>query len=1022
MRVETLTPVVEAAPGARARWRLRVENDGRVPVGYRLRVIGFDPANVLQPPPRGPLDAGASDELDLELLIPDAFAAGHHSIAIEVTPDRPGVAPVIAGLTVTVGTIDDIALAVVPSTIRARRRARFRVDIDNRSNEVREVELEADSAELSIEMQPDRVVLQPGERVRTTGRIRAPGHFVGDPRQHSLTVAARSRSAPAYAPATFQQRALFPRGLRTMLAMLLIVAIWGGALGAGYLWWTSRQDESAETAPLVDTDGDGIVDTPGDQLIDTDGDGQPDTVAAVVAEQVAAGDQQEPPQPGGSGLPTRTSMGGTVAADGGQATGVDVTLTPIDVGAPPPEGATVLGFRNGVLQEVDGSGGSAGKVWPSRFGRYEPVTSTGVRQTQSVPDITATDERGVWFFGSVAVGQSYEVSFSRPGFDTQSFVVTPSADGKPIDLPVEMQPAAGAVRGTVTGPGGPLGNVQLTLTDGTLVFDSATASEGDVGTFSFTGVSTPGTYTLLATAPGLGTEVVQVTLEAGEQRGGVNIRMRAGVGSISGRVTEGGTPLGGVTLTASNGDTTVETTSLTEGSTGTYLFPRLDIPGRWTIEARLDGYVTQTRLVNLTGNVSGVDFSFVKQTGSITGLVESSRGGGIAAATVRVSRDQLRYETQTAAAPDAGSFNVRDLPPGSYLVEFTHFDHEPTSQTVTIEPGRVADLGTITLVYRPRPAIPQNGGLEVRVIDSEGNPIAARPNVPGPTVRVFRNSDDSLIAEQVGAADQSSFFFQPIPIGTYRIEVTRGDTYRMATRRTSIGLVNVIETIPIYLLGQVHGRLVDSADRTELVDYDVQIRRINPDGSLVRHRPEPPGHVGDASPPHAGRFVAAPVRERQPAGPDDGQVRAIGRQPASGVPGAAGPDPAGRAAADDVRDHPDVECPDRPRRHPRRPLPRGPRRRRGAATVRRRPAPPGPATSRSSRSTTTRCAPRCCARASTASTPASRSRRRGPSSTPGSSRASRRRRATTRSTSTPSISNAATCSAPAGSTCRRPAM
>ena len=98
------------------------------------------------------------------------------------------------------------------------------------------------------------------------------------------------------------------------------------------------------------------------------------------------------------------------------------------------------------------------------------------------------------------------------------------------------------------GPSGGLGNVELVLTDGTLVFNSASASEGDVGTFAFTGVSTPGTYTLKATAPGLGTEILQLTLEPGEQRAGVEIRMSTGVGSISGRVTEGGRPLGGVTL------------------------------------------------------------------------------------------------------------------------------------------------------------------------------------------------------------------------------------------------------------------------------------------------------------------------------------------------------------------------------------------------------------------------------------------------------------------------------------------
>ena len=117
-------------------------------------------------------------------------------------------------------------------------------------------------------MSPDRVRLRPGDRVRTDGRVKAPRHLVGEPRQHSLTVTARSRSAPSYAPATFHQRPLFPRSLRTLLAVVTVLAVWLAALGAGFWWWTTRDDEepSQATAPLVDTDGDGIAETPGDQL------------------------------------------------------------------------------------------------------------------------------------------------------------------------------------------------------------------------------------------------------------------------------------------------------------------------------------------------------------------------------------------------------------------------------------------------------------------------------------------------------------------------------------------------------------------------------------------------------------------------------------------------------------------------------------------------------------------------------------------------------------------------------------
>ena len=117
MRVDALTPVLRAAPGERATCRLRIENTDAGPLSYGLRVVGFDENQVLRGPPTGPLASGSVEEVELEFLIPDAYAAGHHSVAVEVTPDRPGSAPVIAGVTVAVGQIDDVAMAVVPSTV-----------------------------------------------------------------------------------------------------------------------------------------------------------------------------------------------------------------------------------------------------------------------------------------------------------------------------------------------------------------------------------------------------------------------------------------------------------------------------------------------------------------------------------------------------------------------------------------------------------------------------------------------------------------------------------------------------------------------------------------------------------------------------------------------------------------------------------------------------------------------------------------------------------------------------------------
>ncbi|HRE00287.1 MAG TPA: carboxypeptidase regulatory-like domain-containing protein, partial [Ilumatobacteraceae bacterium] len=90
----------------------------------------------------------------------------------------------------------------------------------------------------------------------------------------------------------------------------------------------------------------------------------------------------------------------------------------------------------------------------------------------------------------------------------------------------------------IVGPEGPLGGVDITITDGVLDFATKTSSEpGSVGRWSMSGLSTPNTYTLTAAMRGYGTEVQQITLGPGEQRNGLSVTMHAGVAAVSGLIT-----------------------------------------------------------------------------------------------------------------------------------------------------------------------------------------------------------------------------------------------------------------------------------------------------------------------------------------------------------------------------------------------------------------------------------------------------------------------------------------------------
>ena len=112
----------------------------------------------------------------------------------------------------------------------------------------------------------------------------------------------------------------------------------------------------------------------------------------------------------------------------------------------------------------------------------------------------------------------------KPGFDSQAFVVEPPADGSPVELDVELEAATGRLTGTVTGPSGPLGNVDIVVTDGTLTFATSSDTGDDSRRLVAVAASAHRARTRsTATLHGFGTEVMQITLGAGERRDDVDI-------------------------------------------------------------------------------------------------------------------------------------------------------------------------------------------------------------------------------------------------------------------------------------------------------------------------------------------------------------------------------------------------------------------------------------------------------------------------------------------------------------------
>ena len=135
MRVNTLTPVVPAAPGETARCRVRVVNDGTATTSYRVRVVGFDGDGVAVPL-AGPVPPGHATDVDVDIDVPDTWAVGNHTLALEVTSTRNGERSRLTDLMLCVDSTERVVMTVEPSMLKGRRSTRFRLYVDNRESEL----------------------------------------------------------------------------------------------------------------------------------------------------------------------------------------------------------------------------------------------------------------------------------------------------------------------------------------------------------------------------------------------------------------------------------------------------------------------------------------------------------------------------------------------------------------------------------------------------------------------------------------------------------------------------------------------------------------------------------------------------------------------------------------------------------------------------------------------------------------------------------------------------------------------
>ncbi|MDQ1745455.1 MAG: hypothetical protein QOE23_3794, partial [Pseudonocardiales bacterium] len=287
---------------------------------------------------------------------------------------------------------------------------------------------------------------------------------------------------------------------------------------------------------------------------------------------------------------------------------------------------------------------------------------------------TITMAGGKYRLTNLPAPGTYELSFTAPNYQATTVVTTVAGGQNRFQSTVRLSVGNGQIGGVVTDGHQPLGGVAITTTVNGKDVTIGTPTTGTVGSFVIPALPTPGTYVITFSAPGYGAQTSVVQLGPGQSRSGLSVALAAGVGSVSGVLTDSdGSGLGGATVTVGGAPTTMTSTTLTTGAVGYFSFNALPTPGSYTLTFSLPGHAAATVPVQLSaeGPPPRVKAVLATALGRITGVVTGPDGSALPGASVVATDGRQNWKSQATGAGGglpAGGFLLTDLVPGTYTV------------------------------------------------------------------------------------------------------------------------------------------------------------------------------------------------------------------------------------------------------------------------------------------------------------------------------------------------------------------
>jgi hypothetical protein len=722
---------VEVEPGQGGFISVAITNTADVIDAYSVQVFGLDPTWVEVSPERVSLFPGDTANIDVRVHLPLDYPASQRTITINVVSDDDPTAFNLSNVQLVVAPSAETSIALDPTMVTGSRVATFGIVITNTGNAVASARPFAidpeDLAEFTFD--PPTVIVPPGrdQVVRVTAK--GGRAWFGQIRARTFTFGVESDTAGSAAglteSVTVETIGTFLQ--RPRIGRWLISLL--GLLTAAVVF-----------AAVLSRTFDRVVEQ-----------------ASVTDELIDA------------------------ALESGEAGGAVVPSNP----------ATVTGTLTSATS-TQGLAGMQAELFVS------DDTTTPVASA-------VTDDAGSFSLSSLGEGR-YKLKLSGAGLAALWYPAAPTPDdAQEIEVALGQEltldpVAVGGLPVEVTGKidaDNPLDLAGVTIT---LVAAGETDPEADAlvatvdvapdGSFTLPDIPSPGSYQLLVEKPGFATERRDVTLGPGQSLDDLELALRPGNGIISGSISESnGSALGGVAISATDGTTTVETVSLTDGAEGTFRVRDLPTPGQYTVTISKPGYLTETRSVALTEGqeIGNLTARLVPATGSISGRSTVSGVPEQGLTVTLTGADLVRRTAVVSQGLAAGSYGFVGLPaPGTYTLTFTGPDVIPQVRVVDLDPFRgTTDIGGIDVSLSPESTTVQG------IVNAVGGGPATQATVTlsdGATTRTFLTADDPAGRFQFSNVKPGAYTLTASQIGTDPVVVLVNVTATSATPNLNLQL------------------------------------------------------------------------------------------------------------------------------------------------------------------------------------------------------------------------------------------